>query len=580
MTTGHAPTTLRWDDPDGSWWLISWDSTTSSYNATKLTYGDDGEEYIVDDLGFGATRITSINDLAAEMHRILPDEMLDRVEQLVGEPAPIEPADSPDAPATHGDRPMGTRYRIDLDDGTWWELGWDKPLGTFFATRFAEDSAVGDSVLDDSGNQLSEIATIERLGEVIGRPVPGGIAQELAADATAHPFTSPPRFLPDAGMLVMTPDPSDGSAHQTELARWEARLRGQEARLEAWASSLTAQSTVEPVWELPAAPVVAALRNLQHDMAGEDDLPTFAARLGFDDKLVDALRADRLPDSLDVGQIGRVCEALRCSPYDLWGPDLARRIQHAYGPEHWPSHIEPLAEGRDVPAPHDEFIARRVEADVARIVGAALPAAASPTDADAVTRPPSVSTVCYRQEGLLAESRHGVIRYVESTSDAEPDVETYHFRFRQVTEPRDVLLYPATTIGEQAPASHDADPTLASIAESFRTLPWLPSVDLVRFVDDDGREEWLGWNPEAETWEAWDDPRSDYPGAPVDVLDAAGFTDPERERVQVTTDVTDSVEIDERQDPNVVLMVNDGGADVLEPSDTAHEPVPFADLDL
>lgn len=581
MMPDRTPTTLRWDDPDGSWWRIAWDPTREAYDATKLTDGDDGQERIVDDVGFGATRITSAADLAAQMNRSLPEDVLGHLAQMAGHPPPIEVAEPLEVPLTVDERPMGNRYRIDLEDGTWWELGWDKPLGTFFATRFADDAAVGDKVLEDSGNQLSEIATVERLGKVIGRPVPADIAHELAADATAHPFTSPPRFLPDDSMLVITPDPSDGSAHQAELARWEARLRAQEAQLEAWASSLTAQSTVEPAWELPAGPVVAAVRYLQHDMAAEGDLSTFAARLGLDDKLVEAMGTDSVPESLDVDQIGRVCEALRCSPYDLWGPDLAQRILHAYGPERWPSHIEPLAEGRDVPTPHDEFLARRVEADVARIVGPAFPTAASSTDADAGTKPPGVTAVCYRQEGLLAESPHGVVRQVESTSDAEPDVEAYHFRFRQVTEPRHVLLYPPTAIGDPAPAGHDADPTLASVAESFRTLPWLPNVDVVRFVDDTGREEWLGWNPEAETWEAWDDPRADYPGNPTDVLDTAGFSDPADASASVlrpTSGGTEPVEMDERHDPSAELDIDARMMD--QPADERYEPIAFADLDL
>ena len=91
---------------------------------------------------------------------------------------------------------MGTRYRIDEGDGTWWELGWDKPLGTFYATRFADDGELGHKVVEDYGNGLSEIGTIAGLGDVIGRPIPPAISHELAADAAAHPFTVTPRFLP------------------------------------------------------------------------------------------------------------------------------------------------------------------------------------------------------------------------------------------------------------------------------------------------------------------------------------------------------------------------------------------------
>jgi hypothetical protein len=324
---------------------------------------------------------------------------------------------------------------------------------------------------------------------------------------------------------------------------------------------------------------VDALRNLQNDMAADSDLATFATGLGLDAALVEDLRTDRLPESLDIGQVSRVCEALRCSPYDLWGPDLAQRILHAYGPEQWPTHIEPLADGRELSRPHDEFIARRLDADVARITDASTPPSPNPGGRDLCDGlPPRVSAVCYRREGLLAEEPGGAIREVDSTSDASPAGEAYHFRFRQVTEPRDVLLYPPTGIGEAAPAGHDADPVLANTAESFRKLPWLPNVDLVRFVDADGRQEWLGWNPEPGAWEAWEDPRTHYPGDPTDVLDAAGFTDP-APTPEITTTRTESIEMDERLDSTGVTWTHAGPGQPDLPPET-NDPVSLADLDL
>jgi hypothetical protein len=173
-----------------------------------------------------------------------------------------------------------------------------------------------------------------------------------------------------------------------------------------------------------------------------------------------------------------------------------------------------------------------------------------------------------------------VIREVDPGSDTPPDVEAYHFKFRQVTEPRDVLLYPPTGIGEPAPASHDADPTLANTAESFRNLPWLPEVDLVRFVDGTGRQEWLGRNPDAGTWETWDDPRTDYPGDPTDVLDPAGFTDPADVAVEeMTTTRTEAIEMDQRFDARTDNWVDDGTDYPGLPPDS-DDTVPVADLDF
>jgi hypothetical protein len=129
-----------------------------------------------------------------------------------------------------------------------------------------------------------------------------------------------------------------------------------------------------------------------------------------------------------------------------------------------------------------------------------------------------------------------------------------------VTEPRDVFLYPPTGIGEPAPAGHDADPLLANTAESFRNLPWLPPVDLVRFVDEDGHQEWLGWNDEHKSWEAWDDPRPYYPGSPRDVLDSAGFTDPAPVVLQDITTPAKMIEVDDQLDSTADTWVDYGPA--------------------
>jgi hypothetical protein len=355
-------------------------------------------------------------------------------------------------------------------------------------------------------------------------------------------------------MLVITPDRSDGPARAAELARWETRLRTHEAQLEAWVASLTAQNHVEPLWTLPSEPVMAALHNLQRDMGAESDLATFAGGLSMPPALVADLTSGR-PFALNIDRISQVCEALRCSPYDLWGKDLAQGILHAYGPERWPRYIEPLDDGREAPTSLDEFRRRQLEADhtaqahtpntPTRSLVAAPTSTPNEPGPGPDEKPPKVLAVCYRHAGLLAELSGGDIHEVGPDSTG---IEKYHFAFRQVTEPRDVFLYPPTGIGEPAPAGHDADPLLANTADSFRNLPWLPKVDLVRFVDEDGRQEWLGWNPQHESWEAWDDPRADYPGPPDDVLDPVGFTDPAPVVIQDVTPSAETIEIDHEVD--------------------------------
>jgi hypothetical protein len=212
----------------------------------------------------------------------------------------------------------------------------------------------------------------------------------------------------------------------------------------------------------------------------------------------------------------------------------------------------------------------------------AVAASAAPGEpvADPDEQPPKVVAVCYRQVGTLAELPGGQIREVDPDSAARPDgVEAYHFAFRQVTEPRDVFLYPPAGIGEPAPAGHDADPLLANTAESFRNLPWLPRVDLVRFVDEGGRQDWLGWNPQHETWEAWDDPRADYPGHPQDVLDPAGFTDPAPDGSQDLTTLADTIEIADQLEASTDTWVDYRPDSPDAVSDTDYAP-PMSELDV
>jgi hypothetical protein len=81
----------------------------------------------------------------------------------------------------------------------------------------------------------------------------------------------------------------------------------------------------------------------------------------------------------------------------------------------------------------------------------------------------------------------------------------------------------------------------------------------VRFVEESGRQEWLGWNPQHGAWEAWDDPRSDYPGSPRDVLDPAGFTDPAPVLPDVTTPAK-IIEVDDRLESSTDTWVDYGPA--------------------
>jgi hypothetical protein len=585
-THTNAPI-YHWDDPDGSGWALGWEPSRASFHATKLTHDDTGAEVIVDEVGLHGSRISSVDKLAAAMHRTLPDNLTRDLESdALGQvalpsddeiPTPGSAQAPRDAP---GQRRLGAHYRIDPDDASWWELGWDRPLGTFYAQRFSVDAAGDEQVLSDIGNDLSEIPTIGQLGEHMGRPVPAGIAHDLAADAAAFPFERAPHTMAGAEMLVLTPEPGAGTVPAGQLAQWEASLRRWEDRLSGWAQSLYAQEGVEPRWSLPAAPVTDALRNLP--ATGVDNDPAmFATGIGLDTAFVENLLAGNITE-LDIGQIAQVCDGLHCSPYDLWGTDQARGILHAYGPEHWPRHIEPLDEGR--PPAGDEFIRRRVESEVAHQLRLTNePPTRDPQPADA-TEPP-MSVTCYRRDALLAREPNDVTRIVADPSEASPHAE-YHFAFRQVTEPRALTLPDPNTARtyQPSPMGWDVNPALATVADRFRAQPWLPSVDLVRFVDPAGHETWLGWDPTSQAWEEWDDPRRHYPGPATDVLDPGQFTDPDpAPQLRVVeeipgADTSEAVEMDERPDPTDAYDLTSAERAVEEDPIRVYESSP--DLDF
>jgi hypothetical protein len=446
-------------------------------------------------------------------------------------------------------RRLGVRYRLDEPDGSWWELGWDRPLGTFYAQHYRLDVEGDEQVVTDLGNGLSEIPTTAHLRQQIGQPLPADVARELDADAATFPFVAPPRVMAAPDMLVLTPDPGTGATSAAQLAAWEASLRRWEDRLTGWAQSLYVQWGIEPRWSLPAAPATEALRGL-HAASAHEDVETFAAGVGLDRPLVEGLLAGKLSE-LDISQIAQVCEGLHCSPYDLWGPEQARTVLHAYRPEHWPRHIQLDDIGKQSPA--DEFVQRRLEAQAADQLRVTDPPT-RPHPRSPATQQAEETATCYQRVALLASEPNGTPRVVADASDASPDAD-YHFAFRQITEPR-----PLTPVDDTEPVNKpsltgwDVDPRLAAVADRFRAQPWHPAVDLVRFVHPGGTQTWLGWDPNSETWEEWDDPRRHYPGPPTDVLDPAGHTDPNptTPHLQVTNDdacgVPGPVEFDERSD--------------------------------
>src|SRR5437016_3395682 len=100
--------------------------------------------------------------------------------------------------AVLNDRPLGTRYRLDEPDGTWWELGWDRPLGTFYAQQYSPepyDPFTADNLVAWHGTRPTEISSVDALAARLPRPIPENVADELRRDAEAHPHIVDPPFL-------------------------------------------------------------------------------------------------------------------------------------------------------------------------------------------------------------------------------------------------------------------------------------------------------------------------------------------------------------------------------------------------
>ncbi len=96
---------------------------------------------------------------------------------------------------------------------------------------------------------------------------------------------------------------------------------------------------LEQRWTVPAEPVRAIAQGLV-EFTG-DDVRVVARGLGLDGEVLrDVLDGSRT--ELGIPEVQQICEALHCTPYDLWGTETGRSILHAYGPELWPRFIEPL----------------------------------------------------------------------------------------------------------------------------------------------------------------------------------------------------------------------------------------------
>lgn len=307
---------------------------------------------------------------------------------------------------------------------------------------------------------------------------------------------------PDSPEPLMREDGGGGDGR----ILWEQELRQKERELADWAAWLQDQTPFTPAWALPAKPVTEALRGLYRDRyIGGGDIATFAAGFDLNPSTTRQLLEGDLGE-VTVEEIAELCEGLKCTPYDLWEPDVARTILHAYGPERWPSYTEPLH------GPGEPSIVRHLDHEPA---------------ADQARDSADLSVTCYREAGVLQVDDFGTIAKVRDNSAPAVEGAEYHLAFQQIEAPRLITVTRADAALNGPPAGADADPALVAIAKRLRLEPELTGTAMVRFTSTATiNEQWLGFDPSSGTWQTWDDPRDYFPGEPADVLAGVSTDEP------------------------------------------------------
>ena len=517
----------RIDVEGGSWWELAWLPSVGTYEAVHLVVDRHEVEQVLAWHGVESREVTSIDQLRALVNVDIPDDVADALAQNytnhpAEHPGPASPlqawiAERRARAVSHLD--YGTRWIDPAAPDRYQRVSWVPDTGELYVT---DGSVVRVLAVIPERRQLERALLGWAAAGAAPEPSLAWVEHRLSVRlAPGGPGDDPyPRI---AGAVDSTPavpaSPLPHAGDESWLGAWNAALRAKEERLAAWEASLEAAAP-EPRWSLPAAPATDALRTLLGEPGfSTRDVEEFARGLGLDPTLTEHLVAGRVVD-LDLKQIGQLCESLQCSPYDMWGPELARSILYAYGPENWPRRIEPLDDDRTLPTTDDAFLRRRLaaRADELAVPIAAVAARWADISDD---EPPStqLEMTCFRRVAVLAVGPDGISVVRDPSAPPDPAVE-YHFSFRQVAEPQSVAIAIAPADFATGPLpGFDTDPDLAVAADGLRTQPSLSDTDLVRMVDPStGAQQWLGWDTDAKSWQTWDDPRRYYPGDPADVL--------------------------------------------------------------
>ncbi len=541
----------RIDVEGGSWWELAWLPSVGTYEAVHLIVDRHEVEQVLAWHGVESRDVTSIDQLRALVNVDIPDDIADALARDYathpgedpGRASPLQTwiAERRERAVPH--LGYGTRWIDPAAPDRYQRVSWIPDTGELYVT---DGSNVRVLALIPERRQLERALLGWATAGAAPEPSLAWVEHRLDERlATERPSDGPHTQIAEAAdsTPAVPASPSPHVNDSSRLGAWEAALRAKEERLAAWEVSLVAAGP-EPRWSLPAAPATDALRALLGEPGfSTSDIEEFARGLGLDPTLTEHLVAGRVVD-LEVQQIAQLCESLQCSPYDMWEPELAHSILHAYGPENWPRRIEPLDDDRTLPTTDDAFLRRRL---AARANELAVPIAAVASRSAEVSYDEPLCTklelTCFRRVAVLAVSPNGVTVVRDPTASPDPAVE-YHFSFRQVAEPQsvDIAISPSDFATGPLPG-FDTDPDLAVAAEGLRTQPHLSDTDLVRMVDPStGAEQWLGWDTDTKSWQTWDDPRRYYPGDPRDVLATPG-TQVDELRID---GLTSRLELDER----------------------------------
>ena len=119
---------------------------------------------------------------------------------------------------------------------------------------------------------------------------------------------------------------------------------------------MDAERVITPAHSAPAAPIRAQIVYLAEETG--DSIATMAKGLDVEPAWVRDVLDGTITD-VDLDHVQRLCEALHCNPFDLWGSEVGRSLLDAYPPELWPNETFALERDRsdttiDPPSPGPE----------------------------------------------------------------------------------------------------------------------------------------------------------------------------------------------------------------------------------